>query len=349
MVEFGMDEQALDDGGRGPTILDVARTADVSPATVSRVLRGGARVSDLLKQRVMRAVDEVGYSWKATGNAYEMLVAIIVPTLTNPYYVEILRGLELEAQKAGFAVCIYTTERSIDREQRILRLLRGRGFFGVVVCAGEVNAESILANVVNKAPVILVNRRAQHGLSSIEIDYESSMSLAARYLVDMGHRRISVMATVTRALDSEDRKLAGVLKVLGTMEGFAAESSIVATEPTIDGGFRAATALLSRSRTERPTAIMGYNDLVAIGAMHAAASLGLRVPDDVSVIGMDGIELAAHTRPSLTTVTQPTMRLGKVAFETLQAVRENGEAVSVKLFSEGGLVLRESAGAPPHE
>ena len=301
------------------TIKDVAKHAEVSFTTVSHVLNGTRNVSDAVKQRVLKAVQELQYVPSGIARSLKTnrthTIGIIIPNNSNPFFAEVVRGIEDACFEAGFSAILCNTDDLPAKQQAYARLLGEKQVDGIVGLSS--GAEDQLVEVLRGigVPLVVLDREAGGGdIDQIGIDHEQGTSLAMNHLLLLGHRQIACIAgplstgparlraqTYQRVLQGAD---------IATPAGFVREADY-----TSAGGHAATLALLSRP--QRPTAIFASNDLMAIGCIAAASSLGLRVPQDLSVVGFDDIALAAYTSPPLTTVAQPKHEAGRLAANLL--------------------------------
>jgi LacI family transcriptional regulator len=321
---------------------DVAAAAGVDASVVSRVLSGDTRLSirPETRQRVLDAATQLNYrpntAARTLKTARTMAIGMIVPDLANVNYATIAQGAEEQAATAGYALLIASgshTERLGDLHGRIDGLLVG-------MATSETPRAGDFGHGV---PALLVNRREPCGIPSVTVDDESGAFVATQYLTSLGHVRIGHIAGPQNA-DTARRRLVGYRRGLEAASiGRAGE---LVAEASFDeaGGNVAATRLL---RLEpRPTALFIGNVRAAIGAMAAARRLGLRIPDDVSVVGFHDAPFAGYLDPPLTTVRLPLVEMGRQAVDHLLALL-NGDPVEDSLVgTPPELVVRASAAAP---
>jgi len=339
------------------TIADVARRAGVSTATVSRVLSGVGRASPATHARVEAAARDLGFRPSDVARSLKrrstLTFGLIVTDIENPYFPQLVKAVEDAAIGEGYAILLCNADENPEREASYLDLLVERRVDGLIVAASTIGSRQgeWLANA--PLPAVLVNTAAPgSGLPTIMSDNRGGGEAAARHLLELGHRRFGYLMPPPRNLDAPDR-LAGVRDAL-VAAGLAA-LAIGNGAPTVTGGEAAMTALLALA--PRPTAVVAYNDLMAIGAMRAVRSGGLRVPDDVSLVGFDDVAFAAYAEPALTTLRQETAEMGRWAVATLtariRARRGEGEtdasapAVGERRVVPVQLVIRASTGPAP--
>lgn len=305
------------------SIKDVARLAGVSYTTVSHVINGTRRVSDAARERVLQAVRDSGYVPSQVARslraAQTHVLGVLVPDISNPFCAEILLGVEQAAHEAGYAVVLGNTRLSdAEQTQQVDRLL-GRRIDGLLAVAGVFDhgrlAQTIGAQLAGRAlPVLLIDHEAEEVCADVlQADSLQAAHMATQHLTDLGHRRIACISGPLEMPISRER-----------VEGWRLALAQVGVQPAADWlfegdfglaqGHRLAQACLAQGEF---TAILACNDVMALGALRAAHQCGCRVPQDVSIIGIDGIELGAYLQPALTTIGEPLREVGRVAVQRL--------------------------------
>jgi LacI family transcriptional regulator len=318
------------------TIRQIADLAGVSIATVSRVVNGRGDVSDETRELVQRIVREHGYSVNRTARGLSAgrtgFVGVTVPKVAPVFFSSILSGAAEALYEQDMRIVLCPTEHEHDREVSLLdRLMHGTTDGALLVLPEETNEE--LENLLNHGyrfvvvdPLMQLNER----IPAVSAANSSGANQAVKHLLGLGHRRIGAITGPTGWLATEERRggYHAALASAGIMPDPALE---IATDFQIEGGIEAAGQLLDAP--DRPTAIFGFNDNVAIGAMHAARARGLRIPEDVSIVGFDDIEWAEHVTPALTTVRQPLAEMGRMAVSLLTRLLDGQsfEALHVEL------------------
>ncbi len=327
---------------RSVRLRDVAAAAGVDASVVSRVLSGDARLSirPETRQRVLDAVSALEYHPNPAARTLKtrrtMALGMTVPDLANVNYAVIARGAVERAAEAGYTLLV-ASGSAVER----LRDLRGR-IDGLLV--GMATSETPRAGELGTTiPTLLVNRREACGVPSVTVDDEAGAALATRYLAELGHERIAHVAGPQNA-DTARRRLAGYRAALAAA-GIRARAEWIA-ETSFDeaGGFEAASALLAARR--RPTALFVANVRAALGAIAAVGHAGLRVPQDVSIVGFHDAPFAAYLSPPLTTVRMPLEEMGRQAVESLLDLLAGEQVEDVMVRSAPELVERGSAAAP---
>jgi DNA-binding LacI/PurR family transcriptional regulator len=333
----------------GASIHEVARYAGVSTATVSRAMRGLPNVSPQTRQRVARAAAELGYvvthsaSVLATGRT--RTVAVVAPYLTRWFFAQVIDAAGETLADNGYDVLLYSVACAESRARFFERMpLRTRVDAVMLVSLRLSDDEARVLRELG-IPVALVGV-ASEVFASVRVDDTDGAALAVRHLVDLGHRRIAMVAGVGEAAapPPADRRR-GYLDVLRGA-GLAVDPSLDVSAPTtFDGGLEAMGRLLaSGDAGDAPTAVFAESDEMALGAMRAVRRAGLRVPDDVSIVGFDDHDLADLM--DLTTVAQPAQEQGALAASLLLDAVERGAGLPPEVVLPTRLVLRGST-APP--
>ena len=327
------------------TMADVARVAGVSQMTVSRVVNGKGDVSEATRQRVLDVIERLGYrpSGIARGLATQRTgtLGLVVPDVANPFFSDVARGVEHVAHAEGYNVFLCNTEEDAQRELAVLRSLEEKRVDGLVLCSSRLSEDELLGVVARHLSVVLVNRRmVGERVRSVFLDDQAGGLLATRHLLDTGHQAVGYLA-------GPEVSHSGRLRARGYRAALASARLpyypdwVQPCIPDVEGGHEAAHALLETH--PELTALFCYNDLVAVGALHACAELGLRVPQDVAVVGHDGIPLSAWVTPPLTTCLVPRYELGGEAVRLLLEQIENGDDGRQEVVLRADLVIRASA------
>ncbi|MDO5691967.1 MAG: LacI family DNA-binding transcriptional regulator [Pseudomonadota bacterium] len=305
------------------TIKDVAQHAGVSITTVSHAINGTRHVSASGRERVERAIRELGYVPNAMARGLKSntssTLGMLIPNASNPYFAEIMRVVEERCFSAGYTLVLCYTDDEPSRQSIYLQVLSERRIDGLIVVSTSVGSDTALATQLRglRIPAVLVDREIAHpGCDLVQTDHWQGGLLAVRHLLSLGHRRIACIGGPPGVMPS-DQRIAGWRAAL-TEAGVAAS----ALPPllwrggfTSQGGYEAMHAILRAQPA--PTAVFACNDLMAIGAVRAAHECGVGVPEALSVVGFDDIELSAYTSPALTTVSQPKQRIGTLAVDML--------------------------------
>lgn len=337
------------------TIADVAKLAQVSKMSVSRVLNGQTGVSELTRQRIMEAVEQLGYvpnpGIRGHADATKM-IALLITDITTSYMGEIVRGVSSAAERLNYGLMLYTqgTLRTINHAERtkfylsLLDNVMVDGVLMVVPLDYEVIVSDLKAH--NLTYVIIDHHNGTDNEPSVTATNRKGVLDAMRHLLALGHHRIGFITGRMDIVCSVDR-LQGYKDGLAEV-GLPFDSQLVMegdfTQPT---GFRQTHTLLQLPQP--PTAIIASNDLMAFGAMDAAKAAGLQVGHDLSVIGFDDIFMASQVYPPLTTIRQPMAEMGADAFELLVSLLDGRTVLNLRRELPTELIIRESTGRAPHQ
>lgn len=331
-------------------LTDVADHAQVSTATVSRVLNGKPGVSPQTRQSVIAALDVLGYArpeklrMRSAG-----LVGLIVPELANPVFPTIAQSIESMLSGRGYTPLLCTQSPGGTTEDEYIEMLLEHDVDGIVFVSGlhadtTANRERYHALRSRGLPIVLINGYAE-GVDApfMSTDDGAAMDLAVRHLVSLGHRSVGLAIGPDRFVPAQ-RKVVGFAESLRRQLGIDdAAAHIVSTLFTVEGGQAAAAELIASGHT----AIVCGSDLMALGAVRATRSRGLEVPRDVSVVGFDDSPLMAFTDPPLTTVRQPLVAMGEAAVATLAAEIDGTRGPRTELLFFPELIVRGSTGPAP--
>ena len=324
------------------TMREVAKKAGVSLATVSRVLNNTQYIAEETRQRVLETVREFNYFKNvharrlATGRSD--LFGLVISEIANPYFPEIIRGYQAMAWNRGFDVLICNTEYDRERTKAVMRKLRESDVRGVAIVTSSVDKSMTSELTAAAIPVVLCNSEpASKLVGNISIKYEHGLKKAIEHVVELGHRRSAVIA------GPADNRTAVTIKdalVSGLTARGMKPVCVLESDYRVDAGASAVREILSRR--EIPTVLFCGNDLIAMGAMSALEESGARVPEDVSVIGIDDIFFAYLARPPLTTISVPREQLGIKAFEALDRMLKLKRQKGSNYVLETDLVVRKS-------
>ncbi|MGJ7570644.1 LacI family DNA-binding transcriptional regulator [Variovorax sp. RB2P76] len=311
------------------TIKDVALQAEVSVTTVSHVVNDTRHVSAKVRERVELAIRELGYVPNAMARSLKSnttsTLGMLIPNSSNPYFAEIVRIVEDRCFAAGYTLVLCNTDDEPQRQSVYLKVLAERRIDGLIVVStgagtGTDDSASLAKQLHGlRVPTVLVDREIDDpACDLVETAHMQGGLLAVRHLLSLGHKRIACIGGPVGVMPSEQRvegwRMA--LAESGATPDIADAGALLWRGGfTSQGGYEAMHAIL---RTERkPSAVFVCNDLMAIGALRAAHESGVRVPDELSIVGFDDIELSAYMSPPLTTVAQPKERIGALAVDML--------------------------------
>lgn len=326
------------------TIKDVARDAGVSVTTVSHVVNSTRFVSADARVRVLAAIESLRYVPSALARSLKNnrthTIGTMLPNSSNPYFAEIIRGIEDTCFGEGFSVILCNSDDDPHKQGQYIRVLAEKQVDGLIVLSSGGDDELGEHLRRTRMPLVLVDREVEHlDADLVEVNHEAGGWLATRHLLELGHRNIGCI-TGPLELSSAAQRLAGWRRAMAEAGLPVPPKVLRPSDFTSAGGHAAMQSLLATQ--PRLTAVFACNDLMAFGAISAAASVGLRLPDDLSVVGFDDIALAAYCSPPLTTVAQPKHQLGAVAAGMLLArIAEPGRAPQREIL-EPTLCRRQS-------
>jgi len=327
------------------TMADVAREAGVSKMTVSRVVNKKGEISASTREHVLEVINRLGYRPSAIARGLATnrtgTIGLVVPDIANPFFSEIARGVEDKAYAADYSVFLCSTYEDPHRERDVLNSLEEKLVDGLLLCSSRL-AEDDLAGIVDAfAAVVLVNRTVKNDdASMVRVDSVLGGRMATEHLLAAGHHNIGFLTGPSISFD-------GRFRVMGYHQALGAAG--LAPQPAwergctsnVQGGLTAARELLAGH--PELTALLCYNDLVAVGALQACSQVGLGVPQDVAIIGFDDIPMAALVTPALTTCRSAQYEIGfqamRLLLERIQGCREGCEEIVLP----PELVIRASA------
>jgi len=332
-----------------PTIHDVAARAEVSTATVSRVLSNPEKVSEGTRRRVLKAVDQLGYSPNAAAKSLRTLTTrkllVTVPDIANPFFSLIIQGIEEAALREGYSVMLGDTHHDAQREERYGEMLLRREVDGLIFL-GHSMSKSVAATMKKNQLAPIVNGceySPNLGVPSAHVDNEAAAYEAMSHLYGLGHRQIGVLTGPLASPLSRDR-LRGV-QACAKENGAAKQVMVVNGDFSIESGIAGAARLFAQQMP--PTAVFCFNDEMAIGVLDYASRVGRSVPESLSVIGFDDIRFARYMRPALTTISQPMLDIGRETVRLLLGVLQGTVTTPVSITLPHKLEIRSSTGAPP--
>lgn len=336
------------------TIYDIAKEANVSVATVSRVLNDTAPVKASTRETIMAVIEK--HQFQPNALARSLLkketgtIAMILPDITNPFFPEVFWGAENAARDKGYTFFLCNTAGESGRESEYLSILREKRVDGIIFLGGRINLANcppaLAQEVIEMAkhvPIVLVNGNLpKSGLHRIYTDEAEGAALAAKHLIALGHRDIGFIGGMDETSTTQ-LKVKAVKRELKENGLELHKEWLRLGEFSVPGGRHLMNQILDLEH--RPTAVLCVNDFTAIGAVKAAVEHGLRIPEDISIVGFDDSPLSTAVIPELTTVSQNTVELGKLAVEMLHQM-VNGEKSKKQIKLQPQLVVRNSTGKP---
>jgi LacI family transcriptional regulator len=328
---------------RYPTIQEVAAKAEVSEATVSRVVRGQTHhIREETRQRVLQAANELGYTPNLAAAALRTnrtyTVALIIPDITNPIWPAVARGVQDIARPEGYSVVLANTEWDESSEHEYVAMARRAKMDGMLINPARVNNAELLATGI---PAVILGALSDFpDFDLVGVDTQKGSADAVHYFYQLGHRRIALIAAPLN-LNSAKKRHRGYLQGLSEC-GLEPRADYVVEAPyTREGGYEALRQLMTLP--DRPSAVFASNDQQAIGAMTAAHELAIRVPQELSLIGLDDVDAASATNPPLTTLRRPQRDYGAAAMQfLLERIEGRGPALPRRRMYPCELIVRGS-------
>ncbi|MEV0277844.1 LacI family DNA-binding transcriptional regulator [Streptomyces sp. NPDC050610] len=333
------------------TLADVAKRAGVSVGVVSRLLNGDdtLRARDETKQRVRAAAAELGYTPNYAARALRKsrvgVIGLAVHDASNPVYSEIIAGAQAEARNAGYALMLSDVDALATDDEMFQRFVSGGAIDGLLLQRAGNAADSLVSKIASgEVPTVLLNDHTRGAIGSVAVDDYTAAHLAVSHLVGLGHERIGLLH-VDGPRSRAARRRKGWADAL-TAAGLAAPASLVFRGGhTAEEGYRGMSELLSAPAL--PTAVFAANVLSAVGALSAAHDMGVRVPDDVSLVGLHDVFVADFLRPRLTVVKLPLFELGARAVTLLLSQMNNEQARHESIATPAPVMVVRESSAPP--
>lgn len=323
-------------------IQQVAKQAGVSVATVSRVLNGQNSVSQKTRHKVEAAITQLDYEPSMLGrnlrNSESRIILILIPSISNPFYLEIIKGIENMALSQNYNILLCETDSNPEKENIYFDLVRKKMADGIISMDPAVNVET-LKQLAEKYAIIQCSEYGGGiGIPYVTINSEEASYRAVKHLIQIGHEKIALMNSDEKFLYARERRM-GYQRALKE-HGIPLRSEYILYTQHLgfEYGQQAMKKILSLE--ERPTAVFAVSDLLAIGALKEINASGLSVPDDMAVVGFDKIDFSNMTNPTLTTIAQPMYKMGTAAAKMLIDKIQGEEVDSIILDHE--LIIRES-------
>jgi DNA-binding LacI/PurR family transcriptional regulator len=322
------------------SIKDIAEKAGVSPSTVSRALQNHPRISTETTRYIQELAKDMGYVPSAIARSLvssrSTTIGVAVNDFLNPFYVNLIANIEDAVTDESYHVFVSSFHQNRDRELSLTNTFYERRLAGAIVVGSLVDKDYLEWPNRDSMPIVLVS--CPNYPFSVSVDHYAGVCQATEHLIKLGHRRI---AYVTRGYSTatQEQRVTGYCAALNEHNIPIDNALIVDGDGDITGGIKAVPQLLAQSN--RPTAILCYNDMTAIGVINRLQHEGYKVPEDFSVIGFDDLGMAACYSPALTTVRQPTYQIGQSAVGILRNLAQGEESIEPKIF-EPELIVRQS-------
>jgi len=326
---------------------EVAERAGVSVTTVSHVVNQTRPVSPELTNRVQAAMQELGYQPNRLARSLRLgktlTIGMIIPDGVNPFFAEVARGIEDTGFEHGYSVILCNSDGDLEKELHYTKVLNAKRVDGIIFVAVGVSHEHIQMLQARKLPVVVVDREIPGvNVSTVITDNQKGGWLATNHLIELGHRRIACIAGPNNLTPSAAR-VTGYQQALKEHNIELNETLILRGDFQYQSGYRLMKQLLENETV--PTAVFACNDLMATGALCAVVEMGFRVPEDISIVGFDDIDLASYTTPPLTTIRQPKYEMGVFAVGLLLDQIKDTNPKPERHILDTELVTRKSSAA----
>jgi LacI family transcriptional regulator, repressor for deo operon, udp, cdd, tsx, nupC, and nupG len=323
---------------------DVAKLANVSTATVSRVLSNNINVSKKTREKVLKVIEQLEYKPNRHASNFRKQttgsIAIILPDISNHFFSEIVKGVKDEVMKKGYQVLLCDTSNSVEQELEYVELVKEGFVDGVILATVKLPKETV-CRLSQEIPLVLACEYIEgyEEIPTVSIDNVSAAREATDYLIKLGHNQIGFITGSLENVLNRDR-IKGYRQALLLNDLPVQDVLIQEGDFSLKSGYDMTMKLLANK--EKPTAIFTANDEMAVGALKACKNKGLEVPDDISIMGFDDISLTTLVEPELTSVSQPKYELGSVAMKMLFDIIEKKELKQKQIVLPHKLVIRNS-------
>lgn len=305
-------------------------------------MNGNTTVDPVLAERVRASAAELGYTANPLARSLVLgrtqTIAVVIPDLGNPTFQSILRGLSRAAALDGYHVLIADSAEQVDEERLLATQTRDRTD-GLILCAPRMPQAELDALIERISPVVVINRTSATSAPTIAADYHSALSELIEHLYSLGHRHVAYLFGVTRSASNAAR-------VLALDEALLAHPDLTVTHIEAGVDFDSGAAAAEAVEASGVTAVLAFNDLVAMGLLSTLTDRGVSVPEDISIVGFDDIPFARYTMPPLTTASVPSAQIGALAWQAIHAQLTGADTPSVSVTLTPQVVIRSST-APP--
>jgi LacI family transcriptional regulator len=333
------------------TIKDVAQMANVSHTTVSRALNNKSRIRNETKEKILSIAKELDYQPNFIARSLVIkrtkTFGLVITTIVNPFYNELAQGIEATARGLGYNIIFCSTHSNLSTEKQYIEMLQSKGVDGIIFSSAHMEDPNIVTLTEEGFPIVLVNRRTYHPIVKEKIDYVGVDNilggfLAIEHLIKLGHKRIGVIGGSSESSVGFER-LEGGKRALETYSLEQRDDYFLEGDFLKESGYRGGKQFLKM--VEPPTAIFATNDYMALGAYQAIMEEGIRVPEDIALIGFNDIEFTAMKGIELTTIGQKKYEMGAVAVKTLvERIEGRKTGPSKEIILEPELIIRKTCG-----
>lgn len=325
------------------TIYDVAREANVSMATVSRVVNGNPNVKPTTRKKVLDTIERLGYRPNAVARGLASkkttTVGAIIPDISSTFFSELTRGIEDIATMYKYNIILSNSDQNKEKEIHLINTMLEKQVDGIVFMGGEITEEHIQQFKTSRVPVVLAaTHDEENELPSVNIDYEIAAYEATKHLIETTNAQPAFI-TGEDAIQSNGLKMEGYLRALKDANIFVDEALIVEDDSSYNGGMDGVEKLLNQGK---PTSIFVATDEMAVGVIHGIQDRGLHVPNDIEVCGFNNTRIAMMVRPTLTTIVQPMYDIGAVAMRLLTKYMNKEEVEENNVILPHRIIERDS-------
>lgn len=332
-------------------ISDIAEAAGVSPATVSNVFNGRKGVSPAVQHKIIEIARDMGYTRETSETGSYSCIRFVMAhksggiVMETPFFTSLVQGIEQECRRFGYELIIMSIDFNDPRHSELVDSITSDSRTPIILLATELDDESVLPFAAAKAPVVALDRNCGDlGITSVTLNNIGAGMLAAKTLIARGHRRIGFIGSAY-PFQNDFYRLAGLKIGLYGAGIELDEGNIMRVEPTIDGAYRDALRYIGASERRLPTAYFCMNDLVAAGAIQAFEHAGLKLPEDISLIGMDDIPICSVLRPALTSISVDKYHFGRLAVRQLLQITKEPPEYPIVINTHLKITIRESVSA----
>jgi LacI family transcriptional regulator len=333
------------------TIKDIARMANVSHTTVSRAINNKSRIRYETKEKILSIAREVNYRPNFIARSLVMkrtkTLGLVITTIANPFYIELAQGIETTARGLGYNIIFCSTQNDLSIERQYIDMLRSKGVDGILFTSAHMGDPNIKELAEEGFPIILVNRRTYHPVVKEKIDYVGVDNilggfLAVEHLIRLGHKRIGVIGGSSESSVGFER-LEGGKKALEAYDLIKRDDYFLEGDFLKGSGYQGGKRFLKM--TDPPTAIFAANDYMALGAYQAISEEGVRIPEEVSLVGFNNIEFSTMSGIQLTTIGQKKFEMGTIAVQTLvEKIEGESKGSTQEILLKPELIIRRTCG-----
>ena len=325
------------------TIRDVATKCGVSVATVSRVINNSDQVTAETKDKVLKVIDELGFipntNARGLSTRSTNTVGIIVPNVSNPFFGELIQGAERAASESGYQIIILNSGYNREKTLKDIMVLQSRDVDGIIMSTADIDEKTLDYLHDNQIPFVLMGPvQYKYPVNYVSVDNMEGARMAVQHLIDLGHERIAYCT------EKHDNYL-NQLRYEGYVKALTANGMEVDKNLYYENDVEKNVTRMLDGKEERPTAIFAFNDNLALPYMEALERKGVRIPEDMAVVGFDNIKFASYYAIQLTTIDNRQEEFGREGFQILREILKNDGKKTQQIITRPQLVVRKSCGA----